>query len=131
MFRPKARHLSNSMVNFYQLLTIVPVLGALTLTSMGQPGSLDPSFNPGTGVSRNGTARVTAIDIREDGKIWIGGDFGTVNGISRNRIALLNTDGSVEPSFNPGAGPNSETLAVAAAPGGKVVLGGDFTVVAG
>jgi uncharacterized delta-60 repeat protein len=37
--------------------------------------------------------------VQPDGRILIGGDFTTVNGTTRNRIARLNTDGTLDTTF--------------------------------
>ena len=62
-------------------------------------GSLDTTFNPGSGA--DGT--VWAVAVQPDGKVLIGGDFTHINSTPRNHLARLNTDGSVDTSFNPGA----------------------------
>lgn len=49
--------------------------------------------------------RVDAIAIQPwDQKIIIGGSFTTINGIARRGIARLNTDGSLDITFDPGTG---------------------------
>lgn len=91
-------------------------------------GTLDLSFNPGTGPN----SRVYTLSFQYDGKIIIGGDFTLVNGISRNKIARLNPDGSLDVSFNPGSGPtgtlsptiNKTSIQI----DGKIIIGGDFTL---
>jgi uncharacterized delta-60 repeat protein len=73
-------------------------------------GTLDSSFDPGTGVSGaedNGGPFVSAIAIQSDGKILVGGLFNSVNGLSRINLARLNPDGSLDPSFRPALGPFS------------------------
>lgn len=85
--------------------------------------TLDLSFNPGSGA--NGLIKV--IKLSPTGKIFIGGDFTEYNGVSRNRIALLNSDGSLDTSFNPQSGCNAIIEALAAQSDGKVVVGGKFT----
>ena len=40
----------------------------------------------------------------------IGGYFTTYNGVSKNHFARLNSDGSLDTSFNTGTGPNSTCL---------------------
>jgi uncharacterized delta-60 repeat protein len=86
-------------------------------------GSIDASFNPGTGADNSiGTAV-----LQPNGKIIIGGDFTSYNGTSRNRIARLNADGSLDPSFNPGSGAGNWVRAVAIQQDGKIILGGEFT----
>ena len=84
------------------------------------------SFNPGTGTDGD----VYSMAVQTDGKILLGGSFRTVNGQPRNGIARLNVDGTVESTatFNPGIG-TSGVYSVAVQVDGKVLLGGDFTVV--
>src|SRR5437868_5347348 len=65
----------------------------------------------------NGLVRVAVV--QPDGKILIGGDFTTLapNGrlpVTRNYIARLNTNGTVDPTFNPSA--NSSVQAIALQP---------------
>jgi uncharacterized delta-60 repeat protein len=72
---------------------------------------------------------VEAIVVQPDGKILIGGYFRSVNNTPRSGIARLNTDGSVDSSFQNGmAGAALPiVLALALQPDGKVIVGGDFT----
>jgi uncharacterized delta-60 repeat protein len=58
-------------------------------------GSLDTTFNPGTGA--DGVVR--SIALQSDGKVLIGGDFLTVQGELRPYVARLYGD-SVAPSLN-------------------------------
>ena len=68
--------------------------------SLAAAGDLDPSFNPGTGATIAGT--VYAMVIQGDGKIVLGGSFSSYNGVSCNGLARVNSDGSLDSSFNPG-----------------------------
>jgi uncharacterized delta-60 repeat protein len=63
-------------------------------------GSIDTTFNPGTGF--NGIARI--MYIQSDGKILVGGSFTSYNGTSANYIIRLNSDGTVDGTFNYGTG---------------------------
>jgi hypothetical protein len=45
---------------------------------------------------------VEALAVQSDGRVLIGGDFTTVNGVSRGRIARLNADGSLDTTFGNG-----------------------------
>jgi hypothetical protein len=40
------------------------------------------------------------MKLTPEGKILVGGGFRTINGISAKSVALLNSDGSVDTSFN-------------------------------
>lgn len=58
-------------------------------------GSLDTTFDPGTGA----THQINSVDIHTEGKILIGGRFTSFNGTTIGRVARLNTDGSLDTSF--------------------------------
>lgn len=85
-------------------------------------GAVDRFFNPGAGADNP----VYAVAICPDGRIVVGGAFTTMNGISRSGIALLETNGTVIPTFNPGSGVVGTVYAVAVQPDGKIIIGGDF-----
>jgi uncharacterized delta-60 repeat protein len=86
-------------------------------------GTLDTSFNPGSGANWG----VTCVALQPDGKILIGGEFTSYNGKARKCIARLNANGSLDPSFDPGPGPDDLIISMAPQPDGKVVIGGWFT----
>jgi hypothetical protein len=70
--------------------------------------------------------------LQADGRILVGGQFTTLAGQSRTNIARLNADGTLDTSFNPGAGgfyPHVNSLAVQA--DGKILVGGSFTTLGG
>jgi uncharacterized delta-60 repeat protein/uncharacterized repeat protein (TIGR01451 family) len=96
--------------------------GRNRIARLNADGSLDASFNPGTGA--NGT--VLTSSIQSDGKIIIGGLFYAYNGTSRNYIARLNANGTLDASFNPGTGANSTVYTTAIQSDGKIIIGGDF-----
>lgn len=87
-------------------------------------GTLDTGFNP------NANGAISTVALQPDGKILIGGTFTTLqpNGqganITRQYIARLNADGTLD-SFDPEANSNVNAIAVQA--DGKVVIGGYFT----
>src|SRR5207245_11059722 len=56
-------------------------------------------------------------------------DFTTLGGQSRMGIGRLNADGTLDPSFNPGAGGQVSSLALQA--DGKILVGGQFTTLDG
>ncbi|HEX8251141.1 MAG TPA: delta-60 repeat domain-containing protein [Pyrinomonadaceae bacterium] len=84
----------------------------------------------GTGFNPNVNDNVLVIVAQSDGKILIGGRFTSLapNGgasVTRNRIARLNTNGTVDTTFNPNA--DSGVLSIALQPDGKILIGGSFT----
>jgi uncharacterized delta-60 repeat protein len=99
------------------------------IARLNTDGSLDASFNPG-GTGATGStglnSYVSLITYQSDGKILISGDFTYYNGTSRNRIARLNVDGSLDASFNPGTGANNNVNSIALLSNGKILISGGF-----
>ena len=93
------------------------------ISRLNLDGSIDISFNVGDGFNDT----VFAIAMQTDGKIIVGGNFTNYDGISVNRIARLNTDGSLDNSFITGNGFDAMVRSIAIQPDGKVVVGGNFT----
>ena len=71
------------------------------LVRLNGDGSLDASFNPRFSYSTPSATSVFRAIVLGDGRILIGGRFDTVNGINRPALARLNSDGSVDATFNP------------------------------
>lgn len=92
------------------------------IVRLSADGVVDEGFDPGTGA--NGA--VFDLAVQTDGKIVLVGAFTQVNGVSRNRVARLNSDGTLDTGFNPGTGPNATVECVALQSDGKVVIGGQF-----
>jgi uncharacterized delta-60 repeat protein len=93
------------------------------LIKLNSDGSLITSFSS---VGSSNLA-VRAVCFLSNGKIIVGGDFVTYNGITRGRIALLNSNGSVDASFNPGTGFDVGVYSLALQTDGKIIVGGNFT----
>lgn len=103
--------------------------------------------SPGTGLARvnaTGSTRdsnfvasalggaVTALAIQRDGQILVGGSFTNLAGAPRSCLGRVNTDGSIDAGFNPvvsGYAPSVHCLALQ--PDGKILVAGNFSVVAG
>ncbi|MGL2992752.1 T9SS sorting signal type C domain-containing protein [Flavobacterium sp. TSSA_36] len=87
-------------------------------------GTIDTTFSIGTGASKV----IEKVELQSDGKIIIGGDFDTFNGVSLGRIARLNPNGSLDLSFTTGVGFNNNVSAIGIQADGKIILGGSFTL---
>lgn len=123
--RRSTRRVCSATLFLLLLLSIAPA----ALVS-AQTGTLDPTFlngDRGYGLGAGPGYMVKAIAVQPDGKIIIAGSFDTYNTTSRNRVARLNTDGTLDATFNAGTGPNGDINTVALQADGKVLLGGDFT----
>jgi uncharacterized delta-60 repeat protein len=114
---------SASYVNFTRVrgLIIAVAFFICFVPAVKAQSSLD-GFDP----NANGTVR--AVAVQTDGKILIGGSFTAIGGVTRNSIARLNTDGTLDAAFDPNA--NSAVFSIAVQPDGKILLGGFFTTVA-
>ena len=87
-------------------------------------------FDPNA--DKNGVVFTTVV--QPDGKILIGGTFRMLspNGgltVMRNSIARLNPDGTLDTAFNPNA--NGPVYSIALQADGKILVGGDFTIIGG
>ncbi len=84
-------------------------------------GSLDATFNSG-GAGPNAT--VAAILPLSDGRIMIGGDFTTYNGVAANRLIRLNADGSRDTSFTGTGVPGGRITSIVRQTDGKIIAAG-------
>jgi uncharacterized delta-60 repeat protein len=93
-------------------------------------GTTDATFMNGLSGPNYG---VTSITLQSDGRMFIGGYFTTVNGMTRSRIARLNADGSLDNSFLNGlSGVNFFNVSsIVVQTDGKVLIGGRFSMVNG
>ena len=105
------------------------------LARLNADGTLDITFM--NGLTGTGTGwPVRAIVVHPDGKIFIGGEFTQFNGVTRNRIARLNADGSLDTTFLNGmsgvtATGTPDVLAARRQSDGKILSGGAFSYVNG
>ncbi|MEZ5428552.1 MAG: hypothetical protein R2747_20065 [Pyrinomonadaceae bacterium] len=88
-------------------------------------GTLDNSF---TGKTDNETL---GLKVLANGKILIGGKFQTVNNAPQSYYALLNPDGSLDPTFNSGIGANDYVWEINQQTDGQILLGGAFSQING
>ncbi len=86
-------------------------------------GTIDTSFNPGTGADAN--INVFASD--QEGRIYIGGGFRHFDGVEVNRVARLLPDGSRDASFIVGAGFDSDVYSMNIDRRGRLLVGGLFS----
>lgn len=86
-------------------------------------GRLDSTFDPGQGVN----GRVWALAAETDNQVVIGGDFTSVDGVARNRIARVNSNGKLDAQFDPGAGADGLVESVEVMSDGRILVGGFFT----
>ena len=109
-------------------------LGALALfavrlaeANVSVPGQLDVGFVPSPGTDDT----INVVVPQPDGKVIAAGRFTKANGVSRNRIARFNSDGSLDASFDPGIGPDGDIFAAVLQPDGRIIVAGRFTMFTG
>ena len=103
-------------------VVLVTTAGGPRLVRLLDDGSIDPTFNPIFGSP--GTTSVVAVQA--DGKVIVAGAFAAMNGAPRNRFARLNPDGSIDTTFNIGAGFNNVPRNILVLPDGKILVMGSF-----
>src|SRR5215204_1994014 len=91
-------------------------------------GTLDTTF-VSTGSGAN--AAISAIALQPDNKIIIGGNFTVFKGVTINRLARLNADGSIDPSFNSTANYNNFIYDILLQADGKILVAGSFSAASG
>lgn len=96
--------------------------GQNRITRLNSDGTLDTGFTIGTGFNND----VNAIAIQSDGKILVGGSFTDYNGTTQNRIARLNSDGTLDSAFTIGSGFDLAVNSLVIQSDGKIVVGGAF-----
>jgi uncharacterized delta-60 repeat protein len=106
-----------------------------SIARLNVDGSLDMTFIQSTAWNVGPIGGVGAIALQPDGKILIAGGFTSYSNVPRNRVARLETDGSLDTSFDPGAGvtgtAQAQVHSIALQPDGKLLLGGLFSHVDG
>jgi len=91
--------------------------GIIKLTATG---SIDTTFNVGTGFGLGGYSPNGVVQTQDGGYIITGG-FLTFNGATANRIIKLTATGSVDTTFNVGSGANNTISGIKLQSDGKVV----------
>lgn len=103
------------------------------IARLNPDGSLDRSFDPGTGAQTKiveGDDKdpfVFFLALQRDGKILITGNFRTYNNVPRSGLARLHADGSLDTSFEVGAGFDSWGRFLLVLPNDQILAAGWFT----
>ena len=100
------------------------------LIRLNSDGTVDTSFNIGTGFITNQNGNVYSIVVQDDGKIIVGGWFTEYDGNTAKRIVRLNPDGSND--FTMGdPGFNNRVSRIIQQPDGKFLCVGFFSEYSG
>ncbi len=94
------------------------------LVRLNADGSIDSSFEIGKGFDKN----VYAIALQSDQKIIVGGSFLSFDDISEKRIVRLNTNGSLDTTFDSGIGfSKGDVRSILVQPDDRLLVGGSFS----
>jgi hypothetical protein len=101
------------------------VYGGMSLGSLRRwdvtTGTMDATFTP------NANANIESITVTAT-RVYFGGDFTSVNGTARNRMAAVDLSGNLDMTFNPNADNTVQTMT---STGTWLVVGGRFLNVGG
>lgn len=101
-------------------------LPAKNILRLNSDGTRDTAFNMGTGLN----SQANALALQTDGKILVGGQFTTYNGIAVTNFVRLNLNGTIDSSFNMGTGFggfSSSVSTIELQNDGKILVCGGFS----
>ena len=94
------------------------------LVRLNSDGTIDSGFNIRSGFDKY----VYAVALQSDQKIIVGGSFLTFDGNSQKRIVRLNSDGSLDPTFESGTGfSKGDVRSILVQPDDRILVGGSFS----
>lgn len=100
------------------------VMSDYGITRRNSDGSVDGSF---TSQENNWSSSYWAdFDLQSDGKIIYGSAFSQLNGVSVDKIVRLNTDGTLDNTFDVGSGPQYYTKQIIVLDNDEIVVKGYF-----
>ncbi|MCA1842727.1 MAG: delta-60 repeat domain-containing protein, partial [Actinobacteria bacterium] len=110
-----------------QALGVAPD-GRIYLGTKGGVSALDGNGGVLWSTQSGGGSGVKQLAVSRDGSaIWVGGDFNTIGGQPRAKLAAVHSDGSVDPTFNPAPANGSVISALTLSEdNSRVYFGGTF-----
>jgi uncharacterized delta-60 repeat protein len=98
----------------------------VAIVRINADGSLDETFDAGLDAP---PIQCFSVAVQPDGKVLVGGNFADWAGSGRKGLVRLNTDGTVDESFNVGTGTNgnNQVLCIKVLDSGKILIGGTFS----
>ena len=101
------------------------------IVKLKSDGAVDTSFHSGTGFNDI----VRHVVRQPNGRIIVAGDFTSYNGVTKNHLARLYPDGTVDPLFNIGSGPVTYSTTsikdIDFMSDGKIIVAGNFSTFSG
>jgi uncharacterized delta-60 repeat protein len=107
-------------------LLVVFVCFLCISTAFGAASDVDLTFgaHPSKDINYTGGIPNGSMIVQPDGKVLIWGGFRVVNGVAVNRLIRLNTDGSIDPSFNCSECSKISMSNALLQPDGKIIVAG-------
>ena len=101
------------------------------LVRLNSDGTEDTSFYTTLGSGFDNW--IKTIEVQPDGRILVGGKFDGFNGNTRKKFVRLYSNGTEDTAFytNLNSGFNDSVYTCLIQPGGKIIVGGSFTVLGG
>ena len=96
------------------------------LVRLNYDGSVDPTFNASVTGQPFGFAdppAVYVIKLLRDGRMYLGGNFTTVNGVTHNYLARVNADGTLDAAFDAGTNLVNAVQSLSIQDDGKLLVG--------
>lgn len=113
-------------------------LGIPGILRLNSDLTVDTTFDVGAGFSNLNSSFDNLVEAgasgfleMNDGRLLVVGTFTGYKYTKINRIVMLNSDGSIDNTFNVGTGFNNTAVALAIDSDGKILVGGSFTTYQG
>lgn len=99
-----------------------------SIVILNEDGSIDQSFDSGSGIqsTNGGTFGVNCVVRQDDGKFIVGGNFNKYNGMFVKKLIRINSDGSLDTSFEVDGFDGHPIDGLAIQEDGKILVGGRF-----
>jgi uncharacterized delta-60 repeat protein len=125
------KQISNHVPRIVVLVLLALVLlsflfGVSSFAAAPKPGALDNNFGLIPGITKDNLSQVLCMAPLSNGKVLVGGLFNSINGNRQHAIVRLNTDGSLDTSFDTGAGANYAVETIAVQKDGRILISGSF-----
>jgi Domain of unknown function (DUF5122) beta-propeller len=119
-------------VGAVQALAAAPDGSRVYIANGGGLTAVDPNGAPLWSTGSGGGA-VNEIAVGKDGgTVWVAGDFTSLGGQTRNKLAAVHSDGTVDPAFNPAPdGGSAVSTLTLSEDNSRVYFGGKFSKIRG
>lgn len=118
---------SNGKIIIGGYFTSINNINTNKIARLNPDGTLDTSFNIGNGFTGLGYTGVEKLLVLNDDKIIVVGKFISYNNITKNNIVRLNSDGTIDTTFNAGTATNGMISSLKIKSNNKILIGGSFT----